>query len=148
MSKRSQPSYHLLHRHILLQIPSRGKEFSRHTAQRHIGQKPKRAEKVDDQLSTAEFKPSNLISVLSFSSNLKAACKTWIISKGTAMSVFPHFIWEPLRTAFSHRVTADKNIHQHEEILTTYCQVANYLFETDATDDVIAESRADITSFK
>lgn len=58
----------------------------------------------------------------------------------------PIFYSKTPKAAFSHQVTDRK--HETEGTLTTYHQVVNYMLETYATDNVIAEAEAGITNFK
>lgn len=99
-------------------------------------------------MKTSLFKPSRPISVLSVLDKLKTACDNNSIHKDAATWLFPHFVTEPAKAALPHRMTADKRNHQQGDKLTTYCQVINYLLETFATDNIIAEAESDITSFE
>lgn len=115
----------------------------------HIPRKIARwASKKADQMKAALFKRTDPSSVLCFLKNIKTACGSKSFHENAAMWLFPHIIGEPIKAALSNRVTDDERNRQHNEKPTTYCQVVRYLLETYATDDVIAEAKSEITTFK
>lgn len=65
------------------------------------------------------------------------------------MWLISHFTREPFIAALSHRVTTGhKKDLQRERKITTYFQVASYLMEAYATNDIIDEARYDAVNFK
>lgn len=94
--------------------------------------------------------PSNQDPIFTPSSlhNFKNACGSIGIYEEAAMWQFQNFFKERAKAALIHRVcTTRKDDSQSEGRLTTYCQVVCYLLATYATDNVIAEAKANITSF-
>lgn len=56
---------------------------------------------------------------------------------------------ELAKAALSYEMSGtEDNTNHREEALTAHCQVFNYVLETYATDNVIAEAKADIISDK
>lgn len=80
--------------------------------------------------------------------NFKIACDSTSVQEGAAIWLFTHFIKERPKAALSGRVTAEKQKHQQEIKLVTYCQAVSFLLKTYATEDVIDEAETDVTSFK
>lgn len=95
------------------------------------------------------FKPSNPFSILLFLHNWKTACNSNGSSEGAAKWFFSHLVNEPVKTALSYLKSATEEYKTHKEgTLKTACQAVNYLLESYATDNVIAETEADIINFK
>lgn len=100
-------------------------------------------------METAAFKPSDPFSVLSLVDIFKTAYDSTNTHKGAALSLFPYFIREPTKATLSHQVEADtEKDHQQEGKLAIYCQVASYMLEAYATDNVIGEAKANIGTLK
>lgn len=79
-------------------------------------------------MKTATFKPSDLVSVLSFLENFKTTCDSNNIHKNAAVWLSQYFILELVKVASSHLVTADNQKKYHYEVsLTTFCEMAGYL---------------------
>lgn len=115
----------------------------------HISEKmDKWARRMNVQMKSACFRPSDPISVLSFLHNFKMACDSNGIHEGAAMWLFQYFIKEPAKAPLMHRVCLTDKDSQQKGKLTTYCQVVNYLLVTYATDDEIAKAEAGIMQFK
>lgn len=112
------------------------------------GKKAKWFQMVYDQIKTAVFGTSDLVSMLYFLDNLNAASDSKSIQENVASSLFLHFFREPEKAALSHHVTSEKRNHGQEGELTTNYLVASYLFEPHANDDIQADAGAEITCFK
>lgn len=92
-------------------------------------------------MNSSTFRPSDLISVIAFLHIFKIACDNNRIYEEAEMWTFFHFTTEPVKTALSHRKSATEDNTSHKEgALKVYCRSVNYLLETNATDDVIAEA--------
>ena len=61
--------------------------------------------------------------------------------------IFPYFMKEPAKSALNARI-APSAARRGPVKLRTYDQVVNHLIRTYATDDIIADTEADIDSFK
>lgn len=104
---------------------------------------------MDVPMKTANFKPSDPISLLPFLQNFKTACNSNGIHEEAAIKLFQHFMKDPAKSALVHSVCDTKEDDpQQDGKLTTHCQVVHYLLTTYATDDLIAEAEADINNFK
>lgn len=72
-------------------------EYSNHIS----GKIPIWAERMDVQMKTTTFKPSDPISVLSYHDTLKTAYDINSNYKGTALWLFGHFIREPVNVSLA-----------------------------------------------
>lgn len=65
------------------------------------------------------------------------------------MWLLAYFTEEPTKAVLLHRILAlEDGVEQYSGKPSTYCQVANYLFQIYATDDLTTEVEADITNHK
>lgn len=120
-------------------------EYNPHIAE-NIGTWVKR---MNTQIKTAIFRPSDSISILSFLWNFKTARDSNEIDEGAPMWLFLIFIKEPSRATLAHRMSASIEGNAHREgKLTSYCLLIDYLLEAYATYDVIAETEAEVTNCK
>lgn len=71
------------------------------------GKIPKWARKMDVQMKTTLFKPSDPIAVLSSFDIFKTAWNSNSIHEGGVMWLFPHFIRKPAKIVLARRVKAD-----------------------------------------
>lgn len=107
------------------------------------------AKRLQVQMKTNIFDSFDPISIISFLSAFKLACDTNGVHEGAAMWLLHFFMKKPAAAALNSRISLPSKSHRrHKEgTLTTYCEVVNYLLETYATDDVIAETDAEILRF-
>lgn len=106
------------------------------------------ARRMDAQMRSATFHPSDLISILSFLHYFKMACDSSRSNEEAAMWLLSYFMKDPAKAALSYQLyAAQDDDSQLEGKLTTHYKAIDYLLETYAADDVIAEFEAEITGF-
>lgn len=100
------------------------------------------------QMKFSIFKPSEFIFILTFLNNFKKSFESSGTHEEAAMWLFFHLMKSLVNIGLAHRLGAIKENNLYKErSLTAYCQAVNYLLETYATDDVIAEEEADLMKY-
>lgn len=99
------------------------------------------------QMEFKRFKPSDPISILGYLHAFKAACDALGIHEGAAMWLLKAYMEEPARSSLSMRLSHPKTGKAGKGKLTSYSSAVNYLLQTYASDDVIAEAEADLRHF-
>jgi len=85
------------------------------------------------------FDATDLISILSFLGNFKAACDSNDVHEGAAMWILPHFMKKPASVAVTSRLRLKKSEGRRSEgTLSSYCEVVNHLLGQYASDDCSA----------
>lgn len=101
------------------------------------------------QLTLADFKPSDTISVLSFLYDFKTPWDNNGIIEGVALWLIQHFMKDWGKVAIANRNGAmEKVVTRWKRKLETYYQVASYLFASYATEDATPEAESDVTYFR
>lgn len=115
----------------------------------NFGKVAKQAKRMNVQMRSTNFQPSDLFSIMSFLQNYRTACDSNGIHEGAGMWIFQHFVKASAKAAPVQIVCATKKDDSEQQgKLTTYHQVVNYLHSIYAIRNVITEIGAEIPKFK
>lgn len=116
----------------------------------HIyGQIAKWAKRMDVQMKSSIFKPSDPSSIHDFRNNFETACDSNGVHGGATMPLFPHFKEVLGMIVLSYWMsTTEDNTAYKEGTMTAHRYAVNYVRETYATDDVADEPEVYIINYK
>lgn len=127
-------------------LRKRSQHFNGHVASNVA----KFVKRLRSQLKETEFDESDPISVLAFLKEFRDACDSIGVHEGVAMWLFPHFMKKPASSSLSARLSSRKSKSSglHDERLSSYVEVVNFMLATYATDDVIARAVKTLENYK
>lgn len=123
-----------------------------HTVSKNIAKMSKR---FSTQMKPHTFDPFDTISIIGFLFNFQLACDTDGIHEGAAIKLFHFFMKKSASSALHTKLTSKNSRNDKTHALsggnatqlTTYQQVVNHLLQKYATDEVVANTEEEITSF-
>lgn len=95
-----------------------------------------------------KFSGKDPIMVIRFLQQFKSACNQNGVHEGAAIWLFRFFLDDPVRSDVESMLEGDNNPSgaTQQEMLRSYPEVVNYLLETYATDEVLAQAYYDLVS--